>query len=126
MGSLLCGSGMWPNASRMAAKTLFISLFALAASPGLVGFGLSTQRITKNPIMSMTRSANVKIHSGHSSHSSFLHLQAAFFAILVHHGAHGEHGDQSYDSANDPIDEHFDVEVNEQPNSNSAQLQIRD
>src|SRR5260221_7490781 len=47
--------------------------------------GLVTHRMTKNPIISMTRSAKVKIHSGHSSHSDFLHLQLGF-AIRVHRG----------------------------------------
>ncbi len=45
---------------------------AAACSPGAFGFpgaGLSTHRMTKNPIINMTRSAKVKIHSGHSSHS---------------------------------------------------------
>src|SRR5437660_12623216 len=55
---------------------------AWGGSPSFPGGGLSTHRITKNPIISMTRSAKVKIHSGHSSHSVGLHLQAAFLAML--------------------------------------------
>src|SRR5271170_7612103 len=76
IGSLLIGSGICPNAPRIAAST---STMCAAASPSpcFPAGGFSTHRITKNPIISMTRSANVKIHSGHSSHSSaFLHLQA--------------------------------------------------
>src|ERR1700722_665074 len=56
---------------------------AAALVPCFPGLGLSTQRITKNPIMSMTRSAKVKIHSGHSSHSAALQRQTAFLAIWV-------------------------------------------
>src|SRR5947208_12972189 len=57
------------------------SMSSSSAAACLPGAGLSTHRITKNPIISMTRSAKVKIHSGHSSHSVGLHLQAAFLAM---------------------------------------------
>src|SRR5256885_12938371 len=68
----------------MAATTLIQSSSSFGSS-FFAGGGLSTHRITKNPIISMTRSANVKIHSGHSSHSSslFLHPLHGALAILV-------------------------------------------
>src|ERR1700733_6243765 len=67
----------------MPATTLRYCVCCSSACCGLVGVavGFSTHRITKNPIMSMTRSANVKIHSGHSSHSAALHRHAAFLAM---------------------------------------------
>src|SRR5271167_3113576 len=74
IGSLLFGSGTYLNASR-----IFITTSSHLGSSCACSFpagGFKTQRMTKNPIMSMTRSANVKIHSGHSSHSVALHLQA--------------------------------------------------
>src|SRR5262249_42213875 len=46
--------------------------------------GLSTHMITNSPIMHMMRSASVKIHSGHSSHSTSLHWQALL--DMVHRG----------------------------------------
>src|SRR5580658_2760604 len=55
------------------AAAIFSQSSSTCGSLGL-GAGFKTQRITKKPIMSMTRSAKVKIHSGHSSHSPFLHF----------------------------------------------------
>ena len=78
---MLLGSGTYPNASRIAAATFTQSWLPGSAAETLVGDGLSTQRMTKNPIISMTRSANVKIHSGHSSHSVFLHRHGVDLAI---------------------------------------------
>src|SRR5215203_3918377 len=54
----------------MAASTLTTSSLAFIRSSSL-GPGLSTHRMTNNPIMHMMRSANVKIHSGHSSQISW-------------------------------------------------------
>src|SRR4051812_398097 len=57
----------------MAATTLIQSPSSVPALS--LGPGLSTHRITNSPIMHMIKSASVKIHSGHSSHSTSLHLQ---------------------------------------------------
>src|SRR5687767_12456832 len=75
-GSLLDGSGRYPNASRIAATTFTIS-GSIGLSGSGFGPGLRTQRITNKPIMHMIKSASVKIHSGHSSHSTSVHLQSA-------------------------------------------------
>src|SRR5690348_7883647 len=85
-GSLLLGSGTQPNPPRISPTVSRYSSVCTAASFAClfgVGAGLITHKITKNPIISMTRSANVKIHSGHSSHSAALHLHAAAFLDML-------------------------------------------
>src|ERR1041385_7454744 len=75
-GSFDWGSGRSLKASRILAMAL-ISAGSMSGPVFLAPSGLRTQRMTKRPIMHMMRSARVKIHSGHSSHSWSLHLHWA-------------------------------------------------
>src|SRR3954447_20332562 len=111
------------------------SMSSSSAAACLPGAGLSTHRITKNPIISMTRSAKVKIHSGHSSHSVGLHLQAAFLAIVIaeEEGIHrgdaenavkGDSFLELVNAASDAVVEDSYIEVDEEPDGPRAQAKI--
>src|SRR5205823_3393789 len=84
------------------ATSFHSSLLAVAAAPVapcLPAGGLSTHRITKNPIINMTRSAKVKIHSGHSSHSAlFLHLVQPLDMVKRVHRGDAENAEKHYSS----------------------------
>ena len=83
------------KASRILAASLIHSSLASGMS-ALPGAGFDPQD-HKDPIMSMTRSANVKIHSGHSSHSVFLHLHLALaMGSLFSPRRHGGRGGCAY------------------------------
>src|SRR3954466_9204256 len=82
-----------------------------------LGPGLRTHRITKRPIMHMMRSARVKIHSGHSSHSTSLHLQADFdirFSPRRSRRTRRKRRVGLEDSAGDAVYETSDVEVDQE------------
>src|SRR5688500_20388315 len=83
--------------------------------PGSPGAGLRTHRMTKKPIMSMTRSAKVKIHSGHSSHSVGLHfLQGLAMKRWDQHGDTETRRREEMgldDSSRDGVFDDGDVEV---------------
>ena len=87
-GSALFGSGTQPKPPRISPTVSSQRVSLTTCASDLLAFspggGFSTQSSTNNPIMHMIRSASVKIHSGHSSQSSWgSHLQ---LLAMVHRG----------------------------------------